>query len=611
MSITRFIATLRPWRPSQYVGRARAVSKDYLKKAFPVSARKLLNELHPVDLSPEPFSTRPPWLRPSDPSRLRAEARNFITGRFEFYGITREFHGNIEWHSQVGNYLCDVELHSFRFLNAMRCLAEDPAQRGATVRRGKEMIRGWVAQCTYPHNPAWHPEVISKRVLNWIKWLIDYPESDDADILDSLSRQITCLERNIETFLPGTQLVENGLALAAAGLYFFCDGRPRQWLNKGTQILKSTLDKQLLPGGGHIQRSPMYQCTLLEELLTCCNLFLARGMEPNWLLQKINAMLQRMMDLLHPDGRIPLLNDSVFGYAPEPADILDYAKRTFDFHPRTPAREYEDDGYIVFRDSNCFLIIDGGPIGPDYLPSHGHADTLSYEMSIDGKRVIVDSGVFGYQSDGIRAYCRGTAAHNTVVVDSCDQSEMWRAFRVGHRAHAFSPIVVDGERLSFFVGGHDGYQSLRCGAIHHRTLLHVPDEFFVVSDSLSGCGSHRLESHIHLTPGLKPEWQDDRMAVIDGDKTILQIVPFGCDVPQKGYNWYCPRFGEKVPGADVTLLLVSDLPCHFGYFLIPGDAHATAACGFEKNESYYSLRRKDRPACIIRGNGNRYTLTVG
>jgi len=610
MIIARLFATVRPWTPAQCVGRMRAAGKGYLKRTFPVSARMLLRGLNPAGLLPAPFSATPVRLIARNSTALEAEARNIINGTFAFHGATRHFGGRVEWQNRAGNYVWDVELHSFRFLDSLRCLAEDAALRGRAVRCGKELMRDWLLRSTYPHSPAWHSEVISKRALYWVKFLIDYAGPGDGDLLDSLSEQVTCLERNIETFLPGTQLIENGLALAATGLYFCCDGRPRQWLDKGTQILKSTLNRQVLPGGGHIQRSPMYQCVLLEGLLTCYSLFRARRIETPWLQEKIEAMLRRLLDALHPDGGIPLLNDSAFGYAPEPGDIVEYAERAFGFRRPPPTRKHEDDGYIAFRDSTSFLIIDGGPIGPDYLPSHGHADTLSYEMSVAKQRVIVDSGVYGYQADGIRAYCRGTAAHSTVVVDSCDQSEMWRAFRVGHRAHSFDPVVADRGGLSFFVGGHDGYRNLPGGVIHRRTLLHARERFFVVSDSLTGTGSHRIESHIHLAPGLEPEWQGDRMAVNAGGRIILQIIPFGCAPPQKDYNWYCPRFGEKVPGADITFLLVTELPCRFGYFLIPGDAEVAAACGFEKNHSFYSVGVKHKPPCTIRGDGRGYLLST-
>ena len=87
------------------------------------------------------------------------------------------------------------------------------------------------------------------------------------------------------------------------------------------------------------------------------------------------------------------------------------------------------------------LLIDVAPIGPDYLPGHAHADTLSYELSLYGKRVLVNSGTSRYGSGPKRDWERSTAAHNTVEVDGQSSSETWSGFRVARRAYPFDVLV--------------------------------------------------------------------------------------------------------------------------------------------------------------------------
>ena len=70
-------------------------------------------------------------------------------------------------------------------------------------------------------------------------------------------------------------------------------------------------------------------------------------------------------------------------------------------------------------------MLDVGPIGPDYLPGHAHADTLSFELSLHGRRVLVNSGTSVYGIGAERLRQRGTAAHNTLTVDGADSSEVW------------------------------------------------------------------------------------------------------------------------------------------------------------------------------------------
>ena len=68
-----------------------------------------------------------------------------------------------------------------------------------------------------------------------------------------------------------------------------------------------------------------------------------------------------------------------------------------------------------------FLIVDGGPVGPDYLPAHAHADIFSFELSLEGQRFVVDAGVFEYAAGEWRDFARSTAAHNTMTLDDRDQ----------------------------------------------------------------------------------------------------------------------------------------------------------------------------------------------
>ena len=77
------------------------------------------------------------------------------------------------------------------------------------------------------------------------------------------------------------------------------------------------------------------------------------------------------------------------------------------------------------------LIVDIAKIGPDYQPGHGHADTLSFELSIFGQRVFVNSGISQYENNSERLRQRSTPAHNTVVVNDNISSDVWNSFRVG------------------------------------------------------------------------------------------------------------------------------------------------------------------------------------
>ncbi len=102
--------------------------------------------------------------------------------------------------------------------------------------------------------------------------------------------------------------------------------------------------------------------------------------------------------------------------------------------------------------------MDAGPIGPDYLPGHGHGDMFSYELSLDGRRVVVDGGTSTYEAGPERDWVRSTRAHNTVEIAGEDQCEFFGAFRVGRRGRprdVAAEVTADGLHVA---GWHDGYR---------------------------------------------------------------------------------------------------------------------------------------------------------
>ena len=86
-----------------------------------------------------------------------------------------------------------------------------------------------------------------------------------------------------------------------------------------------------------------------------------------------------------PSGRrIALLNDAALGVAPEPEELFAYARR-LDFDGSPAAERRSDAAGIdrlsaICKTSERWHYWTRCPIGPDYLPGHAHADTLSFEL---------------------------------------------------------------------------------------------------------------------------------------------------------------------------------------------------------------------------------------
>ena len=102
-----------------------------------------------------------------------------------------------------------------------------------------------------------------------------------------------------------------------------------------------------------------------------------------WSAERMAGFLQ---DICHPDGDIPLLGDSCFG---EAAPIGTLVKRATTLLPSPASGRGKVVGdYWLFRHDNDLLLFDAGPVGPDDLPAHAHADLLTLEASVGGRRLL-------------------------------------------------------------------------------------------------------------------------------------------------------------------------------------------------------------------------------
>jgi uncharacterized heparinase superfamily protein len=330
---------------------------------------------------------------------------------------------------------------------------------------------------------GWDAYPTSLRIINWIRHA---PQTEA--ILDSLYVHADYLSRSIETHLLGNHLLENARALVFAGAYFRGQPDAARWLDKGLRIYRKETPEQVLPDGGHFERSPMYHALMLEGYLDVVNLLPVHHRDRSFFLRTIDRMTSFLSGTSHPDGEISLFNDSAFDVAPAPRVLADYAARIQGPETKSdvPLQSFPETGYFVFRGRRMFVIIDGGPVGPDYLPAHAHADVFSFELSRADQRWIVDSGVFEYAPGEMRTYCRSTRAHNTVEVDSADQVEVWSSFRVGKRDRPYGIRFEERGNGFRFRGTFSGYRKLLGDDIRVVRTVNGSDDALSVTDHVAG-----------------------------------------------------------------------------------------------------------------------------
>ena len=435
------------------------------------------------------------------------------TQAWEFLNVPRAAPGPIPWSGEDLPKLWHYHLNYCHFLNVDLTDSEDePLLRSALA-----IALDWIDRNPTGGEIGWEPYPLSLRIVNWLKFLARNAErlkelgenaapagSAIDRIAASLHVQALTLERRLEKDLRANHLLKNAKALIFAGALLEAPETPR-WLEKGGKLLKAELAEQVLADGGHIERSPMYHAQVLDDLLDLQALTSASAETVGYgpmLSGRIAQMAGFLRAILHPDGEIPLFNDAALGVARPAQELLHLAGRP----PAPPSVRgvtvLAASGYAVVRDlgSESCLVFDGGPLGPDYQLGHAHCDVLSYELSLEGQRVVVDTGVSTYEKGPERHYERSTAAHNTLRIDGEEQAEIWAAFRVGRRPRVGRIEGGDVQGCQLVRGKHFGYR--RLGVTHTRVVIRTPESSWLVLDSLTGKGRHRVESFLHFHPAV-------------------------------------------------------------------------------------------------------------
>lgn len=401
-----------------------------------------------------------------------------------------------DWHPDDAPHLVIYNLHYFDDLNAS----------GSVERKDwhRQLIERWIVENPPGRGAGWEPYPLSIRVVNWIKWDLRSRELGNHE-LDSLATQAHALSQQIEYHLLANHLFANAKALTFAGSYFEGD-QAAHWLQTGAQLLERELREQVLADGAHFELSPMYHATILEDLLDLVNLSRVYPNLPIWnslrplLETKISAMRKWLGAMCHPDGEISFFNDAAFGVAVEPLQLDRYAARLnlpSIAAPRNGITFLDSSGYVRLQSDESVVILDVAEVGPSYQPGHAHADTLSWEWSWRGQRVVVNSGTSCYGVSAERHRQRSTAAHNSVVVNGENSSDVWSGFRVGRRAHP-GPVEIDDSNGQLRVkASHDGYRR-RDRLVHCRQWT-LGNRLLKISDRLEG-RFHQAESRTHLHP---------------------------------------------------------------------------------------------------------------
>ena len=492
-------------------------------------------------LRPTPFNGRieriliaPQDLRTSDPTA----ASDIYSGYFAFAGKIVSTGGHSPFSAPSPSRAWTEALMSFGWLRDIR--AADTALARANART---MVGDWISNCGSPNSsPTWDIFVVSRRLIAWLSHSPLILDGSDRAFyrrfMSSIRRQSAFLWRRSRRIDNPTHRLQAAIALTFVALC--TDIGPRRTKRVIDHFVRQ-LDREILSDGGHISRNPQVIVDILAELLPLRHCFLSQSANPPAeLLNAIDRMMPMIRLFRHGDGTLALFN-GMSATAPDLiATILAYQDTR-----SGPMETAGPSGYRRIQADTTILIMDVGKSPTGAFSESAHAGCLSFELSDNGEKLIMNCGAPVAGQEVRRPMARATAAHSTLIVNDRSSCRFVpydeRRYPSGEPMLSGPPQIEvlrenddDSERI---IATHDGYKE-RFGLVHKRSIsLNRGGQWLIGEDELQIATSKKQENdwpyaiRFHLHPSVEALARETD--VVSLTMPSGQFWTFTADVPLK------------------------------------------------------------------------------
>ncbi len=478
----------------------------------------------------------------------------------------------------------------------------------------RTLLTSWFNQCPYPLGVHWSSALeLAIRLVNWaISWHLlggaDSPlfvGESGRTLRDRWMQQVwrhaEFIRGNLSRYSSANNhLLGEYMGLWIAGLTWDCWGEALAWRDIGYRGFGSEALLQNAPDGVNREQGIYYHHEVADMMLLCGLYGAANSRDfppPYW--ARLEAMIGFIAAVSDRADHVPMFGDAddalmvrfdpTLGFDPYrslratgtlmfgrdfgtlPGDDIKTAWLLGTSPPRRRSsltsmpRAFPDGGYWILADQRgqpgeIRIVADAGALGYLSLAAHGHADALSFVLSLDGREILIDPGTYAYHTEqDWRDHFRGTAAHNTVRVDRQDQSVIGGNFMWLHKAQARCLAFDTTPDRDHWVAEHDGYTRLRDPVMHRRaiTLTKGTGQVEVV-DTLACRGHHDIELFWHFAEDCNVTVvASDTVQARVGQRKVLLRCPGWNVVCSRGEvepicGWVSRRFGHKQPASTVS-----------------------------------------------------------
>lgn len=289
--------------------------------------------------------------------------------------------------------------------------------------------------------------------------------------------------------------------------------RSREYAALAFEGLVSNMRETLLPDGP-IGESAGYQMMVHRRYVELIGRARSLGLEiPQDLVRNVEDAIAFHMYTIRPDGQRPPFGDAL---ADDPRPMIKSAAEEFGrkdmlwvategaegVQPKKTSVEFPYSKYYVMRSDwgpdARYMVLKNGR-----YTSHGHFDSLGFEMFAFGNPIFVDPGVYIYGTpETIKLM--STASHSTISVDGANL----------HNGGSPNQFFA-GECVDYLNAVGPGYQGLEESVYPVRRVVFLKPDYWVFSDVIYGHGERRVDSRFHFADTNASLDPDTQIAVTD------------------------------------------------------------------------------------------------
>jgi len=446
-----------------------------------------------------------------------------------------------------------ADLHGFAWLTDLYALGSDEARA-----RASQLLCDWVEHNEKWQELAWRPDVLGERLSAWLacyEFISQEQEKTRAILLDMAMVQARHLGRSCSQAPDDARIFKaiQGLIFAA-----ICLPGAQSMLAVSLDLLAKEINRQVLPDGGHIERSPSRALELLSRLNQIKALLVAAHIEvPIHLQGAIDRIPPMIRALRLGDGGLAQFNG---GFAEE-RTLVDTVLADTGVRGKALSSAPHS-GFQRLAAGRTLIVADTGIPAETGSPNN-HAGTLSFEMSVGKHRLVVNCGTASSEGDHWIDAMQATAAHSTLSADGKNSSQFDNKglFLSGPQNVQCKRREADGS--VWLETSHDGFRA-SVGIIHRRNLyLDASGEDFRGEDMIEGSGGKDFTVRFHLHPGV-------HSSQAQGGTSVLLKTG-------KGAGWQFQASGGTVTLEESVYLNGHGEPRRCDQIVISGPLHGDGA----------------------------------